>query len=170
MSGAEWAALAVAGLAGVTDVRSGRIPNVLTFAAMLAGVIFHAVAPQGGGLMVGGLGLLAGLLVFFPIFALGAMGAADVKLMAALGAWLGWQPILYVALYAALAGGVLAIAVALRRGYVGQAFRNVRALLAHWWLTGIRPLPALTLEAGTGPRLPYAVPILAGLVVTLWHA
>ena len=60
------------------------------------------------------LGLFVGLAVFFPLFALGAMGAGDVKLMAAVGAWIGAKPILYVALYGSVAGGVLALVVAVR--------------------------------------------------------
>jgi hypothetical protein len=39
----------------------------------------------------------------------------------------------------------------------------------HWWLVGIKPLPELTLDRGKGLRLPYALPIAAGLVVTLWQ-
>jgi hypothetical protein len=51
----------------------------------------------------------------------------------------------------------------------GKAYRNIRMLLKEWWLFGVRPIPALTLEAGHGLRLPYALPIMAGLVVTLWR-
>jgi prepilin peptidase CpaA len=165
----EFAALVVGAAACATDLRSARIPNVLTFGAIMAGVAFHAVAPGGAGIGAAMVGLLVGLLVFFPFFALGALGAGDVKLMAAIGSWVGWQMVLQVALYGALAGGVFAIALALWRGYLGQAFRNLRMLFQHWWLVGVRPLPELTLEAGHGLRLPYALPIMAGLVVALWR-
>ena len=164
----ELIAVAVGAIACGTDLRSSRIPNWLTFSAIAAGVLYHALAPSGAGAPMAGLGLLAGLLVFFPFFALGALGAGDVKLMAALGAWLGWQPIVYVALYGAIAGGVLAVVVSVWHGYLGRALTNIKTLLMHWWLTGIRPLPELTLDGGHGLRLPYALPIMAGLVVTLW--
>ncbi len=167
---AELAALLIGGVACATDLRSARIPNALTFGAIAAGLVFHLLAPQGAGAAFLGKGLLAGLLVFFPFFALGALGAGDVKLMAAIGAWIGWQPTLQVAIYGALAGGVLAVVVALWRGYLRQALRNIRTLLGYWWLVGLKPLPELTLDAGKGLRLPYALPIMVGLVVTLWRA
>jgi prepilin peptidase CpaA len=166
---AETAALIVGALACATDLRSARIPNVLTFSAIAAALVFHAAAPAGLGLQAAGLGLVVGLLVFFPFFALGAMGAGDVKLMAALGTWLGWYAAINVALFGALAGGVLAIVVALWHGYLRTALRNLKNLFFHWWLTGVQPLPELTLDHGKGLRLPYALPIMAGLVVTLWR-
>lgn len=169
MSKAEGFALAIGALACVTDLRSARIPNLLTFSALAAALLFHGLAPSGSGLPAALLGVLAGLLVFFPFFALGAMGAGDVKLMAALGAWIGWQPVLQVALYGAIAGGVLALVLAMWRGYLRTALTNIAALLRFWAVEGIKPLPALTLEAGTGLRLPYALPIMVGLVVTLWR-
>lgn len=165
----ELVALSVAIVACATDLRASRIPNWLTFYAALGGVLYHALAPAGGGATVAALGLATGLMVFFPIFALDAMGAGDVKLMAALGAWLGWNPILYVALYGAIAGGVLAVAVSLRHGYLRRALANVKVLLTSWWLAGVRPLPELTLENRSSLRLPYAVPIMAGLLMVLWQ-
>jgi prepilin peptidase CpaA len=169
MTMAETAALVVAGVACLTDLRSARIPNVLTFTAIAAALVYHAAAPGGLGLQAAGLGLLVGLLVFFPYFALGAMGAGDVKLMAALGSWLGWSAAISVALFGAVAGGVLAIVVSLRHGYLRTAFRNLKTLFLHWWLTGVQPLPELTLDQGKGLRLPYALPIMAGLLVTIWR-
>jgi prepilin peptidase CpaA len=168
MSIPEFVALAVAGIACATDLRTSRIPNWLTFSAMAAGVLYHGLAPSGAGFPASGLGLLAGVFVFFPFFALGALGAGDVKLMAALGTWLGWLPVVYVALYGAIAGGVLAVIVSMWHGYLRKALSNLKALLMHWWVSGVRPLPELTLDGGTGLRLPYALPIMAGLVVTLW--
>jgi prepilin peptidase CpaA len=164
----ELVSLTVGALACATDLRSSRIPNWLTLGAVASGVAYHAFAPSGGGAAAAGFGLLAGLLVFFPFFALGALGAGDVKLMAALGSWLGWLPVVYVALYGAIAGGVLAIIVSMWHGYLGRALANLKALLMHWWVSGVRPLPELTLAGGHGLRLPYALPIMAGLVVMLW--
>ena len=59
--------------------------------------------------------------------------------------------------------------VAAHSGYLKQAFRNVWGLLLYWRVVGVRPQPELTLMAGpNAPRLAYAVPVLAGLMVTLW--
>jgi prepilin peptidase CpaA len=102
------------------------------------------------------------------MYALGGMGAGDVKLMAAVGAWLGPGDVLYAALYAAVAGAVMAMGVAVVRGCVRQTFSNVHLLLNHWQVAGFSPHAQLTLAAGSSPRLAYAVPVLAGTVAAIW--
>ena len=161
-------ALGVGLVACVTDVRSRRIPNLLTFGAAIAAVIVHAAI--GGWQGAGGAlaGWAVGCALFVPFFVLGGMGAGDVKLLAALGAWLGPRDALWLAFYASLAGGVTALGMALAHGYLRTALRNVWNLLTYWWLVGPRPMPALTLEKSEAPRLAYAVPIFIGTVATLW--
>jgi prepilin peptidase CpaA len=162
------AALVVALIACVTDVRSRRIPNVLTFGAA-AGAFGFFLAGQGlAGLGWAAGGWAVGLVMFLPFFALGGIGAGDVKLLAALGAWLGPGAAVWVALCAAVAGGPMAIAVALSSGYLRESFANLRGLLLFWRVAGLQPHPVLTLENPTTVRLPYALPIAAGLMVTLW--
>src|SRR6476660_6881099 len=84
--------LAVAGYtlaAAVTDIRQRRIPNYLTVPAALAGLLFHSFAPTGWGILtsLGGFAVGFGLLLLPWILGGGGMG--DVKLLAALGTWLG---------------------------------------------------------------------------------
>jgi prepilin peptidase CpaA len=149
------------------DLRTRRIPNALTFGAGALGLGFHLAI---GGLSGFGLslaGLAVGLAVFFPVFALGGIGAGDVKLLACIGAWLGPVSVLWTAMYAAMAGGAMALAVVLIQGYARQAFSNIWLLLCHWRIAGVSKLPELTLEHGRGPRLAYALPITVGAVVTL---
>ncbi len=150
------------------DVRTRRIPNVLTFGAALAGLSFHTLTGGMSGFLSSVAGAGVGFALFFPLFALGGMGAGDVKLMAALGAWLGPAGAAWTALYAAIAGGVMAVVVALGRGYLRTAFANVWTLLGFWRFVGIRPLDGITLQTSKSPRLPYALPITAGLFAALW--
>jgi prepilin peptidase CpaA len=96
------------------------------------------------------------------------MGGGDVKLLGALGAWLGPRDAFWVAIYASMAGGVMAIALAVGSGYLRTALTNLRNLLTYWALVGPRPLSGMTLEDSKAPRLAYALPIFAGTVVTLW--
>ena len=161
-------ALTVGLLACVTDVRTRRIPNVLTFGAAGAALLVHGFTGGFAGLGTSAGGWLLGALLFMPMFALGGMGAGDVKLLAALGAWLGPRDIFWVAIYSSLAGGVMAVAVALARGYLSTALGNVRNLVTYWWLAGPRPVSGMTLEDSKAPRLAYALPIFAGTVVTVW--
>jgi len=96
------------------------------------------------------------------------MGAGDVKLLAALGAWLGPSTIVFVALYGAVAGGLMAVVVSLARGYLMQMVKNLWGLLIFWRIAGLQPMPGLTLRTASSPRLPYALPISAGAVAALW--
>lgn len=162
-------ALASAAVACIIDIRTSRIPNVLTLTSLVVAVAAHAAAPTGHGLLAALVGALTGLAIFFPVFALGGLGGGDVKLMAALGAWVGWSPVVWTALYTAVAGGVLALGWGYAHGYLRHAFRNLRSLATLWLIEGVRPMPPLTLDEGRGPRLPYAVPILAGVALTIWR-
>jgi len=103
------------------DVRTRRIPNWLT----------AGIAAGGFGLAFGGgavtplqalLGLLAGLALMMP-------GAGDVKLMAAVGAVVGPDVALRAFLYSAVAGGVFAIAVAVRRGILADTLHDAGRLV-----------------------------------------
>jgi prepilin peptidase CpaA len=164
------AVLVVALVACATDLRSRRIPNVLTFGAAAAGLLFHAFAPAGEGLTFAALGLVVGIVAFFIPFALRGLGGGDVKLLGALGAWLGPMATIWVALYTGVAGGLMAVAVAIGHGYGRRAASNVYLLLAHWRVAGLKALPELTLDTSEGPRLAYALPIFAGAVVAIWLA
>ena len=162
------AVIAISLIACVTDLRTRRIPNVLTFGAAVAGLVTHTAIGGSTSALTAGGGWLTGLLIFLPFFALGGMGGGDVKLLAALGAWLGPYETLYLALYSAAAGGALAVVVAFSRGYLRVAFANILEMLRYWRESGIRPVPNLTLDTPNTPRLAYALPMLLGVVVTLW--
>src|SRR5438046_2379916 len=101
--------LVLAGLACVTDLRTRRIPNLLTFGGAALAVPYWLAVSGPAGLITSVGGWLTGCALFFPLFALGGMGAGDVKLAACLGAWIGPTSSLYIALYSALAGGVMAL-------------------------------------------------------------
>jgi prepilin peptidase CpaA len=150
------------------DLRTRRIPNLLTFGAAIAGIAYAIFAHGAAGLLTSVGGWFMGCALFLPFFLLGGLGAGDVKLVAAIGAWLGPIIAFWVALYAMMAGGILAVVLALATGYLRQALTNLSLLLMHWRVAGIRPLSELTLADARGPRLPYALPITVGTVVALW--
>lgn len=152
-------ALVAAAIAVVIDQRQRRIPNKLTAAAAVAGLVLAYaldVSTSGGlvpgrylALSVGG-GLLA-LLVFGAPAAFGLVGMGDVKLMAALGLLLRWPGALALVLYTALAGGVLALVHAVAGGHLRAVGRNLA-----------------TLKAGDARhRMPYALAIAAGAAWTI---
>lgn len=162
-------ALAVGCAACVTDIQSRRIPNWLTFGAAGAAIVFHTIFEGGGGFVLATTGWLVGALIMFLPFALRGLGGGDVKLLAALGAWLGPSNALWLALYAGCAGFVMSVVVAAYYGYLRTALRNIWFLLQHWTVNGVRPLDEVSLEGSSGPRLAYALPIFAGLVLATWR-
>jgi prepilin peptidase CpaA len=168
MSVGECVAVGVALTACVFDLHSRRIPNALTLGAAVAGLVYAASSGGVAGVGASFSGWLLALALWIPIYALGGMGAGDVKLMAGIGAWLGPGAVLHAALYAAIAGAGFGLALAIQRRCVRQTFSNVRLLLNHWQVVGFAPHAQLTLATATSPRLAYAVPVLTGTLVALW--
>ncbi len=168
MTAVQIAAVALVLVACIPDLRTRRIPNALTFGAAVVALAFHVSTAGLPGLAASAGGWLLGVALFLPMFALRGMGAGDVKLLAAVGAWLGPSDVIWVALITSVAGGVIALVVASWHGYLRTAVTNISALLMHWRFTGVQPLEAVSLSGSRGPRLAYAVPIAVGTVVTLW--
>ncbi len=135
---AEWVLgllAVVLGIAVVTDLAWRRVYNWLTFPAIVLCLAANAYLHSWAGLGFGVLGLVAGGLNFLPAFLWGGMGDGDIKLMAALGAGLGWVFALNAALYTALAGGVLALGVLIVRGELVLTLGR----MARWLGARLRP-------------------------------
>jgi prepilin peptidase CpaA len=165
----EWCVVGgIALVAAASDVKTRRVPNALTLGAAAAALAVSGVSRGLGGVETSVMGWGTGLLLFFPFFALGGMGGGDVKLLAAIGAWLGPFGALQTALWGAIAGGVLALGVALWRGYLREAMRNIFAMVSVWRTVGPAPIPEMTLRDGTAPRIAYALPIAVGALVAMW--
>lgn len=165
-------------VAAWTDLRRQRIPNWLVLAGTLFALLLHTLLPAGDGFLSslpGGLGfsgslggLACGLLAFLPLYALRAMGAGDIKLLAMIGAYLGPLDIWWALLFTLLAGGALSIGVALQRGVLGSVLHNLR-LVAWDALFAIATRSSKKKDV-PGPvfvsaaRLPYGVAIAAGSI------
>ena len=167
-TGADLGVFALTLLAALFDLRYRRIPNALTFSGAVLGFIYSLAIGGVTGATDSAGGWALGLALWLPIYALRGMGGGDVKLLACVGAWLGPVGVLRVALYAAIAGGALALVVALRYRYLRTAFENIWVLLASWRILGLRPIDSLTLESSKGPRLAYAIPMLAGTCLVVY--
>jgi prepilin peptidase CpaA len=116
ISSVAFAALAAGVLvATIVDMRTRRIPNALTATMAGLGIGFAGAGISGISLGAAAFGFIIGFALMLPGHALGATGAGDVKLMAAVGAIVGPGIVVNAFLFTALAGGVLALAVAVRR-------------------------------------------------------
>ena len=152
----------------VTDLSARLIPNALVLAGALTGFLLAALHPEGIGFLRALGGLALGLAMFLPMYALRAMGAGDVKLMAMTGAFLGLPAIFEAALWVLLTGGVLALAFALRRGVARRMAGNLREMLVLAAASvQIRIVPDFSAGPQTAVRLPYAVAIAGGVAAYL---
>jgi prepilin peptidase CpaA len=164
-----WALVAVLAVAAVIDVRSNRIPNLLVLAGLAGGMLLSVAAEPGApmrGLAPSILGALTGLACLLPFYLLRAMGAGDVKLMAAVGSFLDPSGAIGATLATLLAGGLFAVALTLYHGVARGVLKNVATMLQHPALG----IPVLH-DASAGNvafansaaiRVPYAVAIAGG--------
>src|SRR6476646_10010246 len=81
--------LAVVGVAAATDLATRRVPNLLTLGGAALALIFHSTTHGTAGVMHSVTGWFVGVSLFLPFFVLRGLGAGDVKLLGAVGAWLG---------------------------------------------------------------------------------
>jgi prepilin peptidase CpaA len=157
--------------ASVVNARTRRIPNALTFALAAAGMLASFFA---GGTMSPWhslFGLLAGLGLVLPSFCVGGIGGGDVKLLAAVGAWVGPVGVVIVYLAVSVVGMLIVLVQASVKGRLMALFRNSAVIAIN--LAHLRRLGADNAnEVGQSCRsidepLPYAVPVLAGVLVLL---
>jgi prepilin peptidase CpaA len=155
-------------LAGsVFDVKTRRVPNFVTIPCILLGLVLHLTL---GGWKQMLLSLAAGTicgLVFLVFYLAGGMGAGDVKLIMAVGCIAGLSHIVYILTMTAIAGGVMALGLALMRGRLRETFLNVGELITHHRQKGLQPHPDLNLSNARTLRLPYALAIAGGCILTL---
>ncbi len=157
--------LAILAICVITDLRSRKIYNKVIFPSLIIALAIHLIT--GGWQAVGSslLGFLVGLGLLLIPYLLGGMGAGDVKLLALIGALKGTQFVLMTAVYMALLGGVIALAILLFRSGIKQRLRSIFYSL-YSLRYGIR-LPMLIKE-DLKTSYPYGVAIAGGALLRLW--
>ncbi len=172
-----WIVAMFAVTAAYVDGKELRVPNKLTFPMIISGWLYSMVAYQlgGEGWYVGLLWSLAGtavgLATLLPAYAIGGMGAGDVKMMAAIGAWVYCTHTLYAFCVSAVVGAILAVGMILYSGQI-QRHWNQLVCITNEIVTVRNPetLSAIAADRKASMRLlPYGIPIAIGTVVYfLW--
>jgi prepilin peptidase CpaA len=160
-------ALTVAVVGGITDVASRRIPNKLTYLGMMVAIAGRFALQGWHGLGSAIAGGLVGGGAFLVFFLLHAMGAGDVKLITAVGCFVGPGVALEIVLASAIAGGIFAVIFALWQGRLRAVLVNVVDLIRFHAAVGAEVHPSLNLSNPQAARLPYGVAIAAGVLYSV---
>ena len=115
-------------ITAVTDIWKYKVYNALTIPLLISGVIYHGYTGGENGLVASILGAGFGFGSLLAFYILGGIGAGDVKLLAAIGAWLGLQQTYYVFLATCLATGGYSFFLILSHGRLGETWLNLQIL------------------------------------------
>ncbi len=164
--------LAAATIAAVFDIRSRRIPNLVTMTAFLAGFAVHAALNGVSGLLHAAAGAGLALLVYFPLFLLRGMGAGDVKLMAAAGALAGPRAWFWIFVVAAVTGAAAGILLALSQGRLRSTLINTGFIVRQLLSFRVPHLTRedLSVDCSRALRLPHGVAIAVAVWVVVLAA
>ena len=166
-----WFITATLIVAAWIDGKELKVPNWITFPMALSGLAYHGIATGWGttesGLLGALLGLGMGLATLLPLYAVGGMGAGDVKLMAGMGAWLAsWQHTWWAFCVSVIVGAVMAVIMVWRSGKFKEHYANFLLILSEWMsIRDPRKLSEIAAERKPTMRLlPYGIPICIGSI------
>ncbi|MFN4257783.1 MAG: prepilin peptidase [Gemmataceae bacterium] len=179
-------------VAAVIDGWKLKVPNWLTFPIILSGWLlglgydlgwlarFHPeITGEGSRLWSSIVGTFLGLGLLLPIYAIGGMGAGDVKMSMGYGAWVGaffglmrgTSVIFWAFCIGVVMGGVIGLGMILYRRDLRHNLSNTQNILQDFVRSGSF---AEVAEKGTErrakePKLPYGIPLCIGFVGYLWY-
>jgi prepilin peptidase CpaA len=162
--------LIAASIAAVTDIWKFKVYNLLTLPLLVSGLLYHALRAD---LLNSLVGILFGFAALIALYVIGGMGAGDVKLMAALGAWLGMPYTFYVFIASSLAAGIYAIVLMLATHKVGETIVNLHILwlrlasIGHYLASDDRVETEVRRTDRRRRIIPFAAMVAIGIVATL---
>ena len=168
-----WAAAAVGVLvvvAAVTDVRLTRVPNWLTYPAIVIALAGHALAGGWGGrgadpgLVAALLGFAAGFGPLLICWLAGGLGGGDAKLMGAIGALGGWRFAIAAMMYGFIIAAIMAIVIMIRKKVVRRTLRRIFNAVVLLIVPGAKPADPTSRDS---PKVPFAVALCAGALAAV---
>ena len=157
-------------LAAWIDGKELKVPNWITFPMVLSGLVYSATI--GDGISAGLLGMCCGLLCLLPLYSVGGMGAGDVKLMAGIVAWVGWEITFYSFCVSVIVGAVMAVIMVASRGAWKKHYEQFLMILSEWSVIK-NPYELSKIAAERKPTkflLPYGIPICIGTIGYFMYA
>jgi prepilin peptidase CpaA len=176
MKGAElhsiawWPTVVVLAVSTFTDMRSRRIPNWLVLPFLAAGIAasFGPKSWHATGTVQSLSGMVLGLFLFGILAWMGGMGMGDVKLCAAIGAWVGPMQLFLALIITGIVGGIMAVVWAIFGGFMGELFTDTGDLLFARGKRKAEGTPALTLSNPLARKMPYAPAIAIGAIMSFF--
>lgn len=165
---AWWPTIIVLAIATFTDLRSRRIPNWLVLPFLLAGIIVSGWMRGWSGIGQSFAGLALGAVLLGILSWLGGMGMGDVKLCAAIGAWIGPQQLILALVLTSMAGGIMALCWAIAGGFLTDLFQGTGDLLFSFGKRGLAQDPEFNLSNPLRRKMPYAPAIAIGTLVSFF--
>lgn len=161
-----WLVTVVLVVAAVIDGYKLKVPNWITFPMIISGWIYSTVIGGWGGLGESLVGTAVGLGLLLPAYAIGGMGAGDVKLLMGVGAWMGAQDTFWAFLVSAIVGGVIAVLmVAYHRQWKHHISQFWTILTEIFVIRSPSQLSAIAADRKPTMRLlPYGIPIAIGSI------
>lgn len=148
----------------ITDVRSMKIPNLLTMPALVSGLIYHGAISGWGGLLFSAKGIAGGFLVVLIMYFIGAVGAGDVKLFGGVGAWCGLWFTLQAVIYSVLFAGLIGLFILLWRRETIKRLRRMAGNAAGVFI--LKSLSPWNNNQEEHLRFPFMIAVLPGVICT----
>ena len=152
------------GVSLVTDLKSRKILNIITFPSILFGLAFYSITQGWDGFFFSSIGFMVGIGTLLIPFLLGGMGAGDVKLMGAVGALMGAAFSLKAFVTIALIGGLISMFLIVKKKGAIHIIQSLYILPS--LIVETKGLLQLKPNGDSSIAFPYGVPIVLGTLIT----
>lgn len=149
-------------VAGWFDGWTHRIPNWLTVSGFLAGIALNSATVGFKGTLTALEGAALGFLILVPLAYMRALGAGDLKLVTAVGSFLG-PTLLWLVLFGSVfVAGAIALILVVRARRFRETLRNLGFLIVSLLTLGFRSYPEISLDNPRLLKLPFGVAVAIG--------
>lgn len=162
---AFWGCALFLGIALITDIRSMRIPNMISLPALVSGMLMQVMMSGLDGLLFAVCGAGAGFGLLLVMYVMGAVGAGDVKLFAGIGAWMGTMFTLQVIMYSILFGALIGWIIVLGKREAGSRIRSIARRTGGF--LQLRKFSLLKGKSGSGLlKFPFMLAVVPAFICT----